>query len=128
MHKEFMNPDALFRPTGWTQVVKAGNLVFIAGQTPVNQSGEVVGIGDIEAQAQVVFANLEAAVKAAGGRKEDIVATTTYMIDRDHLPIYRKVREQFFGNRPPANTLLFVAGLVVPEWLLEVEAVAVIGD
>lgn len=128
MPKQFINPNTLSRPTGYTHVAKAGNLVFISGQVAVNPSGEVVGAGDFEAQAHQVFDNLDAAVKAAGGTKEDIVATTVYMLDRDHLPAFRRVRDHFFGARPPASTLLFITGLARPELLLEVEAVAVIGD
>ena len=128
MPREFINPDAISRPTGYTHVVKTGNLVFIAGQIAANPNGEIVGAGDFEAQAQQVFANLDAAVRAAGGTKADIVATTVYMLDRDHLPTFRRVREQFFGSRPPASTLLFITGLARPELLLEVEATAVIGD
>jgi len=128
MPNEFINPDTLSKPTGYTHVVKAANLVFIAGQVAVNPSGDAVGIGDFETQAQQVFAILENAVKAAGGTKQDIVATTVYMLDRDHLPAFRMARDQFFGSDPPASTLLFITGLARPELLLEVEAVAVMGE
>ncbi len=128
MPKEFINPDSLSKPPSYSHVVKAGNLVFIAGQIAVNSSGDVVGAGDIEAQAQQIFANLDAAMKAAGGTREDIVATTVYIINRDDLPGFRKAREQFFGNVRPTSTLLLISGLARPELLLEIQAIAVIGE
>ena len=128
MPKEFINPDTLSTPPGYSHVVKAGNLVFISGQIAVDPNGQVVGVGDIEAQARQVFANLETAVKAGGGRREDIVSITIYLINPDHLTAYRSAREQFFGSKPPASTLLFISGLARPEILLEIEATAVIGD
>ena len=128
MPKEFINPDTLSTPPGYSHVVKAGNLVFISGQIAVDPNGQIVGIGDIDAQARQVFANLEAAVKAGGGRKEDIVDITIYLIEREHLAAYRSARDQFFPCNPPASTLLFITGLARPEIMLEIEATAVIGD
>ena len=127
MPAEFINPSTIHQPTGYTHVVKSGNTVFIAGQVAMDKSGQVVGEGDIEAQTRQALANLEAAVKAAGGKKEDILSITTYILDRDDLPGLRKAREGFFDN-PPASTLLVISGLARPEFLIEIEARAVIGD
>ena len=127
MPKEFINPSTIHQPTGYTHVVKSGNTVFIAGQVAMDKNGQVVGEGDIEAQTRQALANLEAAVKAAGGKKEDILSITTYILDRDDLPGLRKAREGFFDN-PPASTLLVISGLARPEFLIEIEARAVIGD
>ena len=93
----------------------------------MDKNGQIVGEGDIEAQTRQALANLEAAVKAAGGKKEDILSITTYILDRDDLPGLRKAREGFFDN-PPASTLLVISGLARPEFLIEIEARAVIGD
>lgn len=128
MSKQSINPGTLSKPVGFSQVVKAGNMVFIAGQVSVDSKGEVVGKADIEAQARQVYANLEAAVKAAGGKKEDLAATTTYLVNREHVPTVRRVREAFYGANPPTSTLVIVSGLVRPEYLMEVEAIAVIGQ
>ncbi|MBI4201400.1 MAG: RidA family protein [Chloroflexi bacterium] len=127
MPKQFINPSTLSTPTGYSHVVKTGTLAFIAGQVAVEKGGNVVGTGDIEAQARQVFANLDTAVKSAGGRKQDIVSTTVYLTNRDHLTAYRKAREVYFGSSNlPTSTLLFISGLARPELLMEVEAIAVI--
>ena len=127
MPAEFINPSTIHQPTGYTHIVKSGNTVFIAGQVAMDKNGQIVGEGDIEAQTRQALANLEAAVKAAGGKKEDILSITTYILDRDDLPGLRKAREGFFDN-PPASTLLVISGLARPEFLIEIEARAVIGD
>ncbi|MBI2170597.1 MAG: RidA family protein [Chloroflexi bacterium] len=127
MPKEFLNPPALSQPSGYSHVVKAGSTVYIAGQVALNSKGEIVGAGDAKAQARQVLANLEAAVKAAGGAKKDIVSITTYLVSRDHLPAYREARSEFFGDHPPASTLLIISGLARPEILIEVSAVAALG-
>jgi enamine deaminase RidA (YjgF/YER057c/UK114 family) len=127
MPKEFLNPPALSQPTGYTHVVKAGNTVYIAGQVAVSSKGEMIGAGDVKAQTRQVLTNLEAAVKAAGGAKKDIVSITTYLVSRDHLPAYREARSEFFGENPPASTLLIISGLARPELLIEISAVAVLG-
>lgn len=127
MPKQTNNPPALSKPTGYSHVVKAGNTVYFAGQIAVNAKGEVVGAGDARAQAKQVFANLEAAVKAAGGAKEDIVSITTYLVSREHIAAYREARIAFFGENPPASTLLIISGLAMPELLIEITAIAVLG-
>ena len=128
MPKEFINPSTIHQPAGYTHVVKSGNTVFIAGQVAIDKNGQIVGEGDIEAQTRQALANLEAAVKAAGGKKEDILSITTYILQRDDLPGLRKAREGFFGDNPPASTLLVISGLARPEFLIEIEARAIIGD
>ena len=125
MSIKFINPDAIHQPTGYTHVTKAGNQVFIAGQIAIGRNGEVVGIGDIEAQTRQALANLDEAVKAAGGTRKDIAAIRVYMVNRDDLPGMRAARGNFWET-PPASTLLFISGLVRPELLIEIEAVAVI--
>ena len=130
MPKQFINPDSLSRPTGYTHVVKAENLVFIAGQVGADRNGNVAA-GDVMAQARQVLANLESAVTAAGGTRRDIVSITMYVVDtvsRDQMPALRALRSEFFGDRPPASTLVFVSGLARPELLIEIEARAVVGD
>jgi len=128
MPAEFINPSDIHQPTGYTHVVKSGNIVFIAGQVSMDKNGQIVAEGDIEAQTRQTLANLETAVKAAGGKKEDILSITTYILDRNDLPGLRKARGDFFGDNPPASTLLVISGLARPEFLIEIEARAVIGD
>ena len=127
MPKQTINPPALSEPAGYSHVVKAGNTLYIAGQIARNAKGEVIGTGDARAQAKQVFANLEVAVKAGGGSKEDIVSITTYLVSREHIPAYREARVAFFGENPPTSTLLIISGLAMPELLIEVSAIAVLG-
>jgi enamine deaminase RidA (YjgF/YER057c/UK114 family) len=126
MPKEFINPDTHATPTGYTHAVKTGNLVFVAGQVSRDKSGEVVGVGDAAAQTKQVLANLDAAVQAAGGTLGDIVSTTVYMVNRDDLPAFREARGEFWGSHPPTSTLLLISGLALPEFLIEIKAVAVL--
>lgn len=111
---------------GYSFGVKWGRLLFIAGQVAINSQGEPVGLGEIETQTRCVFERLKAIVEAAGGSMVNIVRTTTYITDRDHRPITNELRREYFPGTPyPTNTLLVVAGLALPEYLVEIEAIAV---
>ncbi len=124
-----LNPPGMQDPgKRYSHVVKAGNTVYIAGQTCVNAEGNIVGVGDVTAQARQVYANLKTAVESVGGKVSDIVKTTTYLVDRELIPGIREAREGFFGAALPTSTLLIVAGLARPELLIEVEAVAILDN
>lgn len=127
MTKEYINPKTIHAPGNYYHVVKSGNIVFIAGQVALDLDGQIVGAGNIEAQTSQVLANLEAAIKSAGGTKEDIMSTTTYIINREDIPGLRKAREGFFENAP-TSTLVIVSALARSEFLVEIEARAVIED
>jgi enamine deaminase RidA (YjgF/YER057c/UK114 family) len=119
----------MHRPNGYAHLakVKSGTPVFIAGQVALDPSGHLVGPGDFRAQAQQVFENLKSAVEAAGGSFSNIAKLNVYVVDRSHLPQYREVRDQFIDiKNPPASTAVQVAALFRPEFLIEVEAVAVV--
>jgi 2-iminobutanoate/2-iminopropanoate deaminase len=123
----FINPPGLVKPAGYTHVVLAGDgrTVYIAGQVAFDSSGQLVGAGNFPAQAEQVFANLGRALASVGGSLGDIVRTTTYLTDRQHIPALREVRARHLDPaRPPANTLIVVSGLARAELLLEIEAVA----
>ena len=124
-----INPPELTRPTGYTHVVKTSDsrtTIYISGQIAFDKDGKVVGAGDFRAQAVHVFENLKAALAAAGATYENVVKVTTFLTDMKPAPVLREVRAKYFGPNPPAGTLIQVAGLVVPELLIEVEAIAVI--
>lgn len=107
--------------------IRTGNIVWIAGQVPCDRNGNLVGVGDIEAQAVQVFENVKAVVEAAGGTMDDVVQTTTYLIDRPDREVVNKVRKRYFrGPLYPTATLLLISGLGVPEYLVEIEAIAVL--
>src|SRR5262245_45786518 len=127
MPSQHINPDTLSRSRGYSQVVKVGNTVYIAGQISVGPDGNVVGKGDPEAQVRQVWRNVEAAVKAAGGTLQNVVKTTTYITNIQYAAAVRKVREELFQSlNPPTSTLLVVAGLAGPDYLVEIEVIAVV--
>jgi enamine deaminase RidA (YjgF/YER057c/UK114 family) len=103
----------------------AHRLLFISGQLATDSQGQVVGTGDIRAQAHAVFANLAAVLSAAGGDLSDVVSMTVFLTARADFDGFNEVRNQIFRTEPyPTSTLVVVAGLVVPEHLVEVNAVA----
>ena len=130
MQKEFIDPPELGTPPNniYHHVVKVGNTVYIAGQLSRDVNGKPIYVGDAEAQTIQAWANLEAAVKAAGGTLADIVKTNTYVVGRENMAGVRAGRAiaQPPDGRPTSTTVI-VAGLADPELVVEVEAIAVIG-
>ena len=125
----FINPDTMHRPTGYTHVVEvtAGRPVYVAGQVAIDPAGEVVGVGDIRAQARQVFENLRMALQAVGAGFDQVVKLNFYLVDATQLPAVREVRDEYVDTRqPPASTAVEVRRLVREDLLIEVEAVAVI--
>jgi enamine deaminase RidA (YjgF/YER057c/UK114 family) len=127
----FINPEAMHRPTGYTHVVEvtAGRPVYIAGQVALDRSGVVVGPGDVRAQARQVFDNLQTALQAVGASFEQVVKLNLYLVDATQLPVVREVRDEYVNTQqPPASTAVEVRRLVRDDLLIEVEAVAVIAS
>jgi enamine deaminase RidA (YjgF/YER057c/UK114 family) len=127
----FINPEAMHRPTGYTHVVEvtAGRPVYIAGQVALDPTGAIVGPGDIGAQARQVFDNLRTALQAVGAGFEQVVKLTYYLVDATQLPVVREVRDQYVNTQqPPASIAVEIRRLVQEDLLIEVEAVAVIAS
>ena len=122
------NPPTLSKPTGYTHVVEVtgGKTVYISGQIALDKDGKVVGEGDMKAQAEQVFKNLQAALAAAGATFKDVVKMNTYITDMTQTPAVREVRARYFGDTTPASTLVQVVHLARPEFLLEIEVIAVV--
>jgi enamine deaminase RidA (YjgF/YER057c/UK114 family) len=129
MTLELINPDGLPTPASYTQVVAAtgSRLVFVAGQVAEDARGNLVGHGDLAAQARVAFANVGRALAAAGARPEQVARITIYVVGHrpEYLPDISEARIAVFGDHKPADTLLGVATLAEPGYLIEVEAIAV---
>lgn len=127
------SPATLSKPTGYSHVaeVSGGRIVYIAGQVSFDKEGQLVGKDDFAAQVNQVFENLKAAVESAGGSFKDIIKLNYFCssrVDRTQLPKLRDIRDRYVNvSSPPVSTFVFVSDLVRPEWLIEVEAVAVIG-
>ena len=122
-----LNPDTMARSQGYTQVVQVDSTVYIAGQVGVAPDGSIVGTGNPEAQVRQIWKNLEAAVTAVGGTLQNIVKTTTYVTSIDYAAAVRQVREELFqALHPPTSTLLVVSALAHPDFMVEIEAIAVV--
>jgi 2-iminobutanoate/2-iminopropanoate deaminase len=125
------NPPTLSKPTGYTHIVEVtgpAKIVYISGQVALDKDAKVVGDGDMKAQAEQVFKNLEAALTAAGAKFSDVVKMNTYMTDIEKAPAVREVRARYFGETTPASTLVQVVHLARPEFMLEIEVVAAVAS
>ena len=119
----------VFDPPSYSQAVKvtgAQTLLFLAGQVAYDGKGQPAYRGDFAAQAREVFRAIKAQVEAGGGTMASIVKVNTYLTDIRHRQDLVPVREEFFGTKGPASTLVAVAALAQPDWLIEVEAIAVV--
>jgi 2-iminobutanoate/2-iminopropanoate deaminase len=128
MMRKVIQPKGIWDPRPrFAQVVQTGNQVYIAGQTSVDENGIVVGKGDIEAQTRQVFRNLLKCLEAAGAGFDHVAKLNIYSTDLDaHIGMISKVRKEYFPKEPVASTTVQVPRLVHPDWLLEIEAIAVL--
>jgi enamine deaminase RidA (YjgF/YER057c/UK114 family) len=113
---------------GYSRAVRAGNLVFVSGTTATDDRGNVVGRGDPEAQARYILQKIERALEAAGASLSDVVRTRVYVTNADDWEAVGRAHAAYFGEIRPANTLVEVSRLVGPDYLVEIEADAVIGS
>jgi 2-iminobutanoate/2-iminopropanoate deaminase len=123
------NPPTLSKPTGYTHIVEVngpGKTIYVSGQIALDKDGKVVGAGDMKAQAEQVFKNLQAALDAAGAKFSDVVKMNTYITDMEQAPAVREVRARYFGDTAPASTLVQVMHLARPEFMLEIEVIAAV--
>ncbi len=132
VEKEFINPFKI-KPNGYTHTVvsASGKTIYISGQVPVNELGQVVGEGDLKAQTKQVYDNLLYCLRFAGAKFEDVVKMTTYVVNYkpSDIDIIREVRKGYLSKEnPPASTLVGVQALVNPDYMIEIEAIAVIPD
>ena len=129
MKIEQIAAKSVFDPPAYSQTIKvtgAQSIVFISGQVDYTASGGVGNPGDFASQARAVFTALKAQVEAAGGSVANLVKLNTYLIDLRHRTELAAIREEVFGKKAPASTLVGVTALAMPGWLIEVEAIAVI--
>ena len=133
MTHEYINPDTLFESSqfGYTQAVKTAGAthVFCAGQTAWDTELNIVGAGDFTEQTRKALENVGLALRAAGATPRDVVALRIYVVDHDmeKLPIIGAALHEFFGSANlPANTLIGVERLALPDFMIEMEATAII--
>ncbi|MFN0110562.1 MAG: RidA family protein [Blastocatellia bacterium] len=133
MPKQHLNPETLFPslPIGFSQAVVAegGRTVYLSGQTAWDANKQIVGGNDLGEQTRQALRNVQLAVEAAGGALADVVSLRLYVVNPkpgDMNPVGVALREFFPADAPPASTWLGVASLASPEFLIEIEAIAVI--
>jgi 2-iminobutanoate/2-iminopropanoate deaminase len=130
MPKQQITSAKIRQPSGHfsqaTMVEARGRLVFISGMTSRRPDGTIAGIGDIEAQTRQVCENLKAAVEAAGGTMDDICRVDVYVRNMEHFDAIHEVRREYFGAPAPASTMVEVAKMTSPDYLIEINAIAVV--
>ncbi len=126
----FVNPSGVAFPKGYTQVVSVEDplrILYISGQVSINDKGEPVARGDLEAQTRQVYSNLLAILKSQGATFKDIVKLNTYCTEPEKIAVVRRVRDEFVVKEsPPASTFIGVTALADPVYLVEIEAVAIL--
>jgi reactive intermediate/imine deaminase len=130
MPKKQISSDKISKPNGHfsqaTVIEAKGRIVFISGMTSRRPDGTIAGIGDIEAQTHQVCQNVKSAVEAAGGTMDDICRVDVYVRNMEHFDKIHKVRREYFKAPAPASTMVEVVKMTSPEYLIEINAIAVI--
>ena len=119
------DPDP-YEPYRISQAMRVGELMFVSGQAAIDEHGGLVGVGDFDAQAEQVFRNLARVLEAGGSSLADVVKVTIYLTDMANFPKILDLREAWFSEPYPADTIVEVASLALPELELEIEAIGVV--
>jgi reactive intermediate/imine deaminase len=132
MPKREVSSDSIRKPIGVfsqaTVVEAKGRLVFISGMTARRPDGTIAGIGNIGEQTRQVCENIKSAVEAAGGTLDDVCRVDVYVRNMEHFEEIHKVRREYFKPPLPASTMVEVTKMVSPEYLIEINAIAVVAD
>ena len=115
-----------YEPYRISQAMRVGDLVFVSGQAAIDEDGGLVGVGDFDAQAELVFRNLARVLEAAGSSLADVAKVTIYLTDMANFPKIVELRGKWFTEPYPADTIVEVASLALPELEIEIEAIAVV--
>lgn len=124
MRQTVNTPEAYRSKSPLVQAIVEGRCVFVSGMPPVDREGETVG-SDITTQTRQVMENLKTIIEAAGASMRDVVRTTVFYTHRDDYAALDAVYRQYFPDGFPSRSALIVAGLVRPEWRIEIDAIAV---
>ena len=126
MDKKAIIAKGVSQPAGpYSQavIVEAGRTLHVSGQVPVDDSGTLIGKGDIEAQTRKVFSNIQALCEAAGGSLDNIVFLNIYLTDMRFRPVVTDVRNEILKAPYPAATMVQIGSLADENWLIEIDAV-----
>lgn len=113
---------------GFSRAVRVGPTVSVGGTAPIGEDGTTVGVGDVEAQARRCFETIATALVAAGSSLDDVVRTRMMLTRIEDYEIAARVRKEFVGDVKPVDTIVQVAGFVDADWLIEVEADAIVAE
>jgi enamine deaminase RidA (YjgF/YER057c/UK114 family) len=119
----------VYDPPGYSQGIKVTNaqtILFLAGQVSYDKDGSPKHKGDFKAQARECFECLKRLVEAKGGTVKNIVKINTYVTDINNRALYREARRECFGDHEPASTMVQISALAVSDYLIEIEAIAVV--
>jgi enamine deaminase RidA (YjgF/YER057c/UK114 family) len=131
MDFKVFNPDVVHATGGnYSHAVRMGNLLFVAGQVAQNKAGEIVGKGDALAQTHQIFQNLKDVLEACGSSLELVGKITVFTTSLDYRPAIAEARNKAYEGIPhkPASTFLVISSLATPDYLVEIEAVALLKD
>ena len=117
------DPDP-FEPFHIAQGYRAGDLIFLSGQAAIDASGQIVGTGDFDAQADQTFRNIDALLAKAGSGLDRVVKVTIYLTDMTHFPKIVDLRKKWFTAPYPADTIVEVRSLALPELMIEIDVTA----
>ncbi len=128
---QYMNPVSLSKNPSFTNVIVVTGTVktiYVGGQDAVDASGTIIGKGDFKAQTEQVLKNIQAALSAGGAQPEHVIKWTLYVVQGQPLQAGFEVFQRVWGRRPnpPAITMMFVSGLANPDFLIEMDAIAVV--
>ena len=128
MSFQVIQPDTVHDTTSYaySHAVRMGDLIFVAGEVPRDRNGDLVGKGDVRAQTEQVFENLKAVLEASGSGLDKVGKVTVLTTSLEYRPIIHEIRSRVFQEvgHLPASTLAVVTSLADPDWLVEIEAVA----
>ncbi len=132
-HIEYLNPDNLHKNPAFTNVVAVTGpvkTIYVGGQDAVDASGTIIGKGDLKAQTEQILKNIEAALAAGGARLEHVIKWNLYVVQGQSLQAGFEAFQRVWGTRPnpPTISFMFVAGLAHPDFLAEMDAIAVVPE
>lgn len=125
-HRVATDPDP-YQQFLISQAIRVGNLVYLSGQASLDRDGNVVGAGDFDAQAEQTFANLKAVLEAAGSGLDKVVKVTIFLKDMANFPKILDLRKRYFSKPYPADTIVEISALGLPELEIEIEAIGLVG-
>ena len=123
MVKQYISPEGLFEPIGWSHAVKVDHTIYLSGMVGFDENRKVVA-GGFEAQTVKTFENIKLTLEAAGASLKDVVKMTVYVTDMNNIIKFREIRARYFSPPMPVSTGVEVSRLILPELLVEIEVIA----